>query len=400
MGIFVYSATAGGKKVTGTIRAPDESTATQELRKRNLVVHNLKRKSSGGFFAPKPKSKGKDVAAVTRQLATMINAGLTLLEALETLFEQASDPGTKDMLDHIIERVRAGSELSAAMALYPKVFNKIYVNMVKAAEASGQLDKILLKLADYLESSEELKREIKGALIYPVMSLGLILTVATFLVVAILPKFKKLFEEMQMKELPIYTQVLLDISDFMRNQTLVLVGGFVTFIIAFNIFKRTRKGEYYWHAFLLHVPIFGQLIRKTVVSRFCRTLSTMLEAGVNMISALEIAAATSGNRIIEKVALQARESVTRGKTLYEPLAEYKIFPPIVVKMVNVGEKTGALETLLEKISTFFEDEVRAAVKGLTATLEPILIATLGLIVGGIVLAVFAPIMEIQQKLTK
>lgn len=403
MGVYTYEAqNAQGKRVKGTLRAPDRNQAHDELKRKNLSVLNLSEKKGARdiFGKPlRPKAKPKEVAVMTRQLATMIGAGLTLLESLETLYEQARDRGLRIALDDIIERVRGGSDLSSAMANHPKVFSNIYVNMVKAAEASGQLDTILERLAEYLESSEELKREIKGAIIYPIFSLTLITLITGFLIVVIIPKFKDMFSQMGMTQLPLLTEVLLAIGEFAQAKILWILLGMVAAFIGFKVYIGTKSGGWQWDWLIFHLPVFGPLARKVALSRFSRTLATLLESGVPMLGALEIVAGVAGNKLVEEAVTFARDQVSRGKQLSEPMGQVKIFPPIVVRMVAVGEKTGQLETLLGKIAQFYDHEVRATVKALTSILEPILIFVMGVVVGTIVLAIFLPIIALQAKLT-
>jgi len=403
MATYTYEAkNAQGKKVKGSLRAADRNLAQEELKRKNLSLVTLSEKKVPKDIFGRPfraRAKPKEVAVMTRQLATMIGAGLTLLESLETLLEQARDRGLRFALDDIIERVRGGSDLSSAMSNHPKVFTSIYVNMVKAAEASGQLDTILDRLAEYLEASEELKREIKGAIIYPVFSLSLITLITGFLIVVILPKFKDMFAQMGMVDLPMLTKVLLAIGDFAQAYILWLILAAIAFFVGVKFYIGTKSGKWQWDWLIFHLPIFGQLARKVALARFSRTLATLLESGVPMLGALEIVGGVAGNKLVEEAVIFARDQVSRGKQLSEPMGQVRIFPPIVVRMVAVGEKTGQLETLLNKIAQFYDHEVRATVKALTSILEPILIFVMGFVVGTIVLAIFLPIIALQQKLT-
>jgi len=348
------------------------------------------------FGPPRPRVKTKDIAVLTRQLATMISAGIPLLESMEILEEQASDAGFKVVLDKVIDRVRAGSDFSTALAEHPRLFSKIYVNMIRAGESSGQLDVILGRLADYMESVEELKREIKAAMTYPVISLVLILSITVGLVVGIVPRFQAIFEQMGMKSLPAPTKILLAISDAFRQQFPALLGALVVTGISLMLYLRTTPGRRLGHWFLLHVPVFGPLFRKVAISRFSRTFATLIQSGVPMLGALDIVAATSGNVIVEAAVLKAKEAVTRGETLGDPLTATRVFPPMVTRMISIGEKTGALEKLLMKIAEFYDQEVRAMVKALTSLIEPLMISMMGLIVGFIVLAIFLPIIALQR----
>jgi type IV pilus assembly protein PilC len=405
MAVFTYTAKGpDGKKTEGTIKAADKGAATAELKKKNLTVSSISEQKAGkkgGLFGPpRPHVKTKDIAVLTRQLSTMISAGIPLLESLEILHEQASDPGFKIVLDKTIERVRAGSDFSTALSEHPKQFTRIYVNMIKAGEASGQLDVILQRLADYMESIEELKREIKAAMTYPVISLMLILGITLFLVIGIVPKFQEIFKQLDMKNLPAPTEILLLVSDTLRNNAWAVMGVSIVIVVAFLMYIKTKAGMKQWHWFCLHAPVFGPLFRKVAISRFSRTFATLIQSGVPMLGALDIVASTAGNIWVEEAVLRAKEAVSRGETLGDPLAASKVFPPMVTRMVSIGEKTGALEKLLMKISEFYDQEVRATVKSLTSLIEPLLIATMGVIVGFIVLAIFLPIIKIQQSLSK
>ncbi|HVE39352.1 MAG TPA: type II secretion system F family protein [Planctomycetota bacterium] len=404
MAVFAYTAkTADGKKVESVIRAADKGAAQAELKKKNLTIATLVEqkgaKKSSIFGPPRPHVKTKDIAVLTRQLSTMISAGIPLLESLEILHEQASDPGFKLALDKIIERVRSGSDFSTALSEHPKLFSKIYVNMIKAGEASGQLDVILQRLADYMEAAEELKREIKAAMTYPVISLVLILSITIGLVVGIVPKFKTIFDQLGMNDLPAPTQLLLTMSDQLRNNYVMVMAVTIAVIVAFLMYIKTKPGMRQWHWFLLHAPVFGPLFRKVAISRFSRTFATLIQSGVPMLGALDIVAATAGNILVEEAVLKAKDAVTKGETLGEPLTATRVFPPMVTRMISIGEKTGALEKLLMKIAEFYDQEVRATVKALTSLIEPLLIATMGLIVGFIVLSIFLPIIKIQETLS-
>jgi len=357
-------------------------------------------RKTGLFGPPRARVKTKDIAVLTRQLSTMISAGIPLLESMEILQEQASDAGFKIVLDKVIERVRAGSDFSSALAEHPRLFSKIYVNMIRAGESSGQLDVILQRLADYMESVEELKREIKAAMTYPVISLVLILSITVGLVVGIVPKFQAIFEQMGMKDLPPPTQILMKISTVLTEHFVALVVVLGVSAVLFSLYLRTGPGQRQWHGFLLHVPVFGPLFRKVAISRFSRTFATLIESGVPMLGALDIVAATAGNVVVESAVLKAKEAVSRGETLGDPLTATRVFPPMVTRMISIGEKTGALEKLLMKIAEFYDLEVRTTVKSLTSLIEPLMISAMGFIVGFIVLAVFLPIIRMTTSVTK
>jgi len=433
---FKYSAVGpDGRTVRGNLDASDQTALLDELRKRSLTPLRVEEKGgrgkpakAGGKSAKPGKNKQgvsraalegagpkngwlqmdlggskpgvrkkEEVVIFTRQLATMIGAGIPMLESLEILREQAASRQFRLLLGEILEDVRSGQDLSTAFGRWEKVFSDVYVSMIRAGEASGQLDDILIRLADYMEASQRLKRDIKSAMTYPVVSRALILGITVFLMLSIVPKFKEVFASMGV-DLPALTQGVLAVSDFTQDYWLmILVGGvFLGFML--NIYKKTDRGNYQWDWIMLHVPVFGDLFQKVGLSRFAKTFSTMLKSGVPILGALEIVADTSGNRIVSDAVLAARENVRQGEGLAGPLSESPVFPPMVTRMVGIGEKTGSLEVLLEKISEFYDEQVRATVKQLTSLIEPIMIATMGVIVGTICLSVFLPIFELQKQL--
>jgi type IV pilus assembly protein PilC len=375
-----------------SVQAPEKAAPRAPARRKAV-------RKTGLFGPPRPRVGTKDIAVMTRQLSTMISSGIPLLESMEILQEQTSDPGFKLALDKIIERVRAGSDFSTALSEHPRLFSKIYVHMIKAGESSGQLDVILQRLADYMESAEELKRAIKAAMTYPVISLVLILSITVGLVVGVVPQFQAIFDQLGSKALPVPTQILLMISNALTDHFLVLLSVLAVAAVSFALYIRTRPGLRHWHWFLLHVPVFGPLFRKVAISRFSRTFATLIQSGVPMLGALDIVAATAGNVLVEAAVLKAKDAVTRGETLGDPLTATRVFPPMVTRMISIGEKTGALEQLLMKIAEFYDQEVRATVKSLTSLIEPLMISVMGFIVGFIVLAIFLPIFQMQKIVT-
>jgi type IV pilus assembly protein PilC len=272
--------------------------------------------------------------------------------------------------------------------------------MIKAGEASGQLDAILSRLAEYLEASEALKREIKSAMTYPVVSLFLIITITIGLLVGIVPKFITIFEQLEIKELPLPTEILMGVSNTLQTNFMAIIVVVVGIFIVFKIYVKTRFGRLHWDWVKLHLPVFGALFQKVAISRFSRTFATLIKSGVPIVGALEIVARTSGNALIENAVLRAREKVIKGETLADPLAESRLFPPMVTRMVGIGEKSGALEQLLTKISEFYDQEVKTTVAALSSLIEPLLIAFMGSLVGLIVLSIFLPILKVQEKLAK
>lgn len=406
MAVFTYSArNAEGKKIDGVVTANDKASAQADLRKKSLSIISLdeKKKKSGFNFnislgGPRERAKPKELVIVTRQIATMVSAGIPLIEALEIVEDQTENPGFRKVLGKVVDKIRGGADFSSAIGDFPKIFGKIYVNMVKAGEAGGQLDIILNRLAEFLEAQEALKREIKSAMTYPIISLFLIISITIGLIVGIIPKFKEIFTQMRVKDLPLPTTVLLAISDAFLNYFHFVILGVVVFSVLVVLYFRTNKGQWQLHWLSLHMPVFGVLFRKVAISRFSRTFATLIQSGVPILAALEIVAGTAGNRLIEEGILYAKDKVSKGEPLGEPLASTKVFPSMVTKMISIGEKSGALEKLLTKISEFYDQEVKATVEALTSLIEPILIVIMGVIVGGVVLSIFLPILKIQETL--
>jgi len=415
----VLARDASGNRLQQVVEAANQNEAAGQLRSRNLTVLSIVEESgkSGGRGPqkqqgaieykliggpPRPRITSQDIVIFTRQFATMISSGIPVLECLDILTEQAVDPGYKLVLNKIVEDVRAGVELSQAMGKHPLVFTNIYVNMIRAGEASGQLDEILLRLAEYQESSEKLKQQIKSAMTYPIVSITLVALIAIGLLVFIIPKFEGIFISMlgSRDKLPAVTRFTLALSRGMVHSWYWILGGVVGLYLLIKAWKSTESGAYMWDRIKLNLPVFGQLIRKISLSRFSRTFSTLLKSGVQILGALDIVAATAGNRVVEKAVEAAKDSIRAGEPLAKPLGEAKVFPPMVVRMVAIGEKSGALENLLEKISEFYDEQVASAVESLTSLIEPLMMGIMGLLVGGIVLSVFLPILELQGSLSK
>ena len=411
MNSFRYTAKApSGKTVEGTVQANDKNEAVAQLRSQNLVVMRVDDAATVKGSATKVSVAGKkdvkvkpggsrqEIVMFTRQLATMIGAGLALLESLEVLGHQAESKPMKASCQRLVNEVRGGRDLSAAMETCPKAFDELYISMVRAGEVSGQMDIILERLAEYQEASEELRREIKSAMTYPVVSLVLVVSITMFLMIGVVPGFRQVFESLD-SELPALTTFVLAVSDWLRRRWYFMLGGMILAAVGLNLFKKTDKGAFAIDNFLLSMPIFGQIFRKVALARFSRTFATLIRSGVPIMSTLDIVAETSGNRVVSKAVLGCRDSVRSGNMLSEPLADVKVFPPMVVRMIAIGERTGALETLLEKIAEFYDAQVKAAIKSLTSLIEPLLISVMGVIVGGVVLSVFLPILEVVGKLS-
>ncbi len=408
---FKYEAkNFGGKTVTGTLAGETHDAVVGELRKRNLIVLSVRAAGGGGGESAmkraltdsnplKYKPKGDELVVFTRQLSTMIGAGIPLLEGLEILGEQAERAGFAAVLDTVVEDIRGGTDLSTSLEKFPRSFSHIYVAMIRAGEVSGQLDEILARLAEYLEASLKLKRDIKAAMTYPVVSLFMVIGITMFLMLGIVPKFREVFESMDIT-LPGLTSAVLNIADWLKDNVLVTAGICVALFFGVKAYAKTKKGAWQVDWLTLNAPVFGPLFRKVALSRFAKTFATLVKAGVPILGALEIVSQTVGNQCISEAVDEAKESVRQGETLSEPLGRSGQFPPMVVKMIGIGERSGALEQLLEKISIFYDDQVAAAVKSLTSLIEPLMIGVMGFLVGTIVLAVFLPIFELQKKLSQ
>ena len=392
----------GGGETKGEIDADNLAQATATLRQRRVSISTIAEKK-GGFAALNeieinipgfgPKVKTKDIVVFTRQFATMIDAGLPLVQCLDILAGQQENPLLKKTLIEVKGSVEGGSTFADALSKHPKVFDDLFVNLVAAGEVGGILDTILNRLSGFMEKNEKLKGEIKGALTYPIAVIIIACVIVTGLLVFVVPIFEDMFAGFG-SALPAPTQVVVNMSEFLQTQWYLLLGGMAAVYIGLKQYYKTTSGRVIMDGIFLKLPVFGDLLKKSAVARFTRTLGTMLSSGVPILEALEIVAKTSGNKVIENAIMQARTSLSEGKTLSEPLAETKVFPGMVTQMINVGEATGAMDAMLSKIADFYEDEVDAAVAGITALIEPLLMAFLGVVVGGLVIALYLPIFSL------
>jgi len=400
MPTFAYAARArDGKMTRGTMAAQNRTALIQALREKGLTPDQKSIKEKAGASSARlnvRKVKGQEVIIFTRQLATMVNAGLPLLQSLDILAEQTEDNTFSAIIDEIASDVESGETLSDALKAYRRVFSDLYVSMIRAGEVSGDLDGVLIRLADYMEATAELKRRVRGAMTYPIVSLCIIFLIAAGLMLFVVPQFQRIFTEMG-ATLPMPTRVLIQISDGIRSwYSLVGIAAVIGMIVGLRAYRATPKGRYSTDAFMLKLPIFGMLLRKVAISRFTRTLATLTRSGVAILQALEIAERTSGNEVFAKAIRDAATSVRNGETLADPLGRNGEFPPMVTRMIGVGEKTGALEIMLEKIADFYDAEVKSMVDSLTSMIEPILLIVMGVIVGGIIIGLFMPILNLSQ----
>ena len=396
MPIYVWAGkTKKGRSLKGEVEAADERIARIQLKKRSIEVKKLKQKPKDLFANisfMQPKVTNKDLVIFTRQFSTMIDAGLPLVQGLNILGEQTENKTFRNMLKQVTKDVEGGSTLADALGKHSKVFDNLFVNLVAAGEVGGILDTILQRLAAYIEKAEKLKSQIKGAMTYPIVVVGIAVIVIAVIMIFVIPVFQDMFSSFG-KALPVPTQVVVAMSDFIKGNIHYMIGGLIVFVWALRRYRKTVSGKRNIDSLLLKLPIFGELIKKVAVARFTRTLGTMVSSGVPILDALEITAKTAGNVIVEEVIFDARSSIAEGQTIAEPLSETDIFPGMVTQMISVGESTGALDAMLEKIADFYDDEVDATVSAMTSMLEPLLMLFLGGSIGGLVVAMYLPIFQ-------
>ncbi len=400
-----------GQEVQRTQEAASKDALVKSLREQGLYPMQIKeqktsavaKKSGKSFSFGFGKRVGlKDLTIFYRQFATMINAGVSLVRCLDVLEQQTSNAALKEIIRDIQSEVEGGATLSRAMTKYPRVFNELATGLVRAGEVGGVLDETLERLAGFVEKDLELRQKIKSAMTYPVLVMVTAVVIVSVLVTFILPKFMQLFLDLGMTEsdFPAPTRLLMNISHFFMNQWYIVIGIVVGLWIGIGRIKRTKTGKRYWDTIALKVPVFGSLNHKIAVSRFARTLSTLLSSGVPILQAMETVAGTVANDIMADAILLSRASIREGDTIADPLAESRMFPPMVVQMITIGEETGQLDAMLEKVAVFYEREVDAAVESLTASIEPIMIVCLGFIVGFIVISMFLPLIGVIQNLSQ
>ncbi|MBQ3289744.1 MAG: type II secretion system F family protein [Kiritimatiellae bacterium] len=429
MATFQYIAkdSSGGER-RGTVEASDRNAAISAVRAQGLLPTALGEvkgasasqpaKKSGKSAKPAKPAKGgamnkeikinfrmpkflqgkiktKVLTQFTRQLATLVNAGLPLMRGIEVLKRQMRDQQMLDALNGISENIAAGGTFSESLSAYPKIFDRLYINMVKAGEAGGVLEVVLGRLAEFAEKSEKIKNKVKGAMIYPIVVLVAAVGITAFLLVAVIPKFQQVFNDMLGgAALPAVTQYVIEASEFVQHNGLQIFAAVVALVIIKKIIGKTEKGAYFFDALTLKMPVTGTLAQRSAVSRFTRTLGTLLSSGVPILQSLTIVRDTTGNRVLMKAIQNVHDSVKEGESMTQPLSQCKVFPPMVTSMVEVGEETGALAEMLTRIANTYDDEVDNAVAGMTAAIEPALIIVLAVVVGTIVIAMFLPMVKI------
>jgi type IV pilus assembly protein PilC len=391
MPVFNYTArTLNGELQSGSIDLPTENDVIAHLRKNRMIVVKVQSAPKDIKLSFGASVTTRDVVIFTRQFATMINSGLPLVQALDILAEQTENKALKDVTRTVVYDVESGHTLADALRKHPKAFSELYVNMVAAGEAGGILDTILLRLATFMEKNDALVRKVKGAMIYP----GVIFSVAglciVILLIFVIPVFQDMFSSIG-QQLPLPTRVVIGLSDLLKGFWWAIGGGIAATVFLIRRYYATPNGKLNLDRLMLNVPVLGDLIRKSAVSRFTRTLGTLIASGVSILDGLEITAKTAGNRVIHDAVMESRASIAGGETIAAPLQKSKVFPPMVISMIAVGEQTGGLDEMLSKIADFYDEEVDAAVEALLALMEPVMIVVLGAVVGGMIVAMYLPI---------
>jgi type IV pilus assembly protein PilC len=389
--------TAKGEVLSGEYQAIEKNEVGEYLRKRRIVITSIKKKPKEieiGFLQKKGVGV-KDLSVFTRQFATMVNAGLPLVQCLDVLGKQLDKPHFKKVVLTVTSDVEGGSTLAEALDKHPKVFSDLYVNMIAAGEAGGILDVILSRLAVFLEKADALQRKVKGAMTYPAIVLTVAGGACIFMLMFVIPVFAKMFSDFG-GELPAPTRIVMNLSDFIRNYWWAMAGGATLATIAFKRYRATISGKRMTDKLFMKIPIIGTVLLKSAVARFTRTLGTLIGSGVPILQGLEITARTAGNMVIQEAIQATAVSISQGDTIAQPLRESGVFPPMVVQMIGIGEQTGALDEMLAKIADFYDDEVDAAVEALTAAIEPIMIVLMGGMVGSMLIAMYLPMFKMSS----
>ena len=399
MPVFDYRGkTVGGAAVAGQLKAKDRRELERILRSRKVLVSEANPRSSQlSFSLGRKRIKKVHISRFTRQFATMIGAGLPMVQCLEILSQQTESSEFRKIIATVKENVQSGTTLSEALSRQKKVYDDLYVNMVEAGEIGGALDTILVRLANYREKADALARKVKGALVYPAVVVS-VATLVTFIMLRfIVPVFAKMFRGVG-AELPAPTQIILGVSAFLQSYMWIIVAMFVAALVGLRYYYKTENGRMNIDKFMLKIPVIGIVLRKSAVAKFTRTLGTLLSSGVSILDALEITAKTAGNRVIQRAIQRSVVSIAEGDTITQPLKETGVFPPMVTQMISVGEKTGGLDDMLNKIADFYEEEVDAAVAALTSLIEPVIIVLMGMVIGFILVAMYLPMFDIIGKI--
>jgi type IV pilus assembly protein PilC len=398
MAVFNYAVRdKAGKVVKGQLEGDSKEAVRAKLTQMGYIILELDARgafASLGQISFGRRVKSKDITIFARQFATMINAGLSLTKCLSILSQQTDSAALREVISQIAKDVEAGQSLSDSMVKHPRTFPPIFVNMIRAGETGGVLDEVLLRVADHFEREAALRGRIKSAMTYPIAMGALVLVILIAMMVFVVPTFQKMFQDMG-GTLPLPTQILVSVSDFVAG-----IGGVILVVVigmavyTFKWWTRTPNGKLIWDGVKLRAPIFGPIVRKMSLAKFTRTFGTLVSAGVPILSALDIVADTAGNEVVSQAVKKSRSAIKEGETIAKPLSESPVFPSMLVQMISVGEETGALDAMLNKIADFYDEEVSAAVDGLTSIIEPLMMATLGLVVGGMVIALYMPMFNV------
>jgi type IV pilus assembly protein PilC len=395
MAQFEYTAknATSGQILKGTMDVPTRDEVIAFIRKNRMILVSVREAPTQlSFKMPGAGVKTRDVVIFTRQFSTMINAGLPLVQSLSILAQQTENKTLKDITKAVVYDVEAGNTLADALAKHPKAFSGLYVNMVAAGEAGGILDTILMRLATFLEKNDALVRKVKGAMVYPAVIITVAIVAVAVLLVFVIPTFSSMFASVNM-ELPLPTRIVIGASDLLTRFWWAIILGAIVLVVGFRSYYGTPNGRKNIDGLLLRAPVLGDLLRKSAVSRFTRTLGTLISSGVSILDGLEITAKTAGNRVVHDAVMQSRQSIAGGETIAGPLQTSGVFPPMVISMISVGEQTGGLDEMLTKIADFYDAEVDVAVSALLSLMEPVMIVVLGVIVGGMVVAMYLPIFD-------
>ncbi len=398
MPLFEYKGkTLAGTAVAGELRAKSRADLERLLRRKKIMISNVSKKPSQLKFKLGTGIKKIEISRFTRQFATMIGAGLPMVQCLDILSKQMESAELRRIVGQVKESVSSGSTLAEGLSKHKKIFDDLYVNMVEAGEIGGALDTILVRLANYREKADALIRKVRGALVYPTVIVVVALAVTFIMLTWIVPVFAKMFSGLG-AELPAPTQIVLGISEFLRQNVGKILLSFIALGVLFRMMLRTDKGRLNFDRFMLKAPLIGTLVRKSAISRFTRTLGTLISSGVSILDALEITAKTAGNRVIHDAIRRSVLAIAEGDTITGPLVQTGVFPPMVTQMISVGEKTGGLDDMLSKIADFYDEEVDAAVSALTSIIEPVIIVFMGVVIGGILIAMYLPMFDIIGKI--
>jgi type IV pilus assembly protein PilC len=396
MNVYQYTAKdKTGNTMVGILEAGTELEVADALHKKELVVVRVELVKKKAAAHRSKKVKLDDLVIFSRQLATMIDAGIPLVHSLGILSEQIENKNFKEVISQVRQDIEAGTNFSDALSRHPAAFSELFINMTKAGETSGMLDEVLDRLASYLEKSAALARKISSSLVYPAVVVTMAALITTLLLLKVVPTFKGIFDTLG-GQLPLPTLVLIFISDLFRKYFIFTVGGTIVGVFVLKKYLATEKGRYKFDSYKLKAPVLGTLFKKLAVAKFSRTFSTLCKSGVSVLSALDIVSKTSGNKVVEEAVVSCSNSVRDGESISKPLSKSGVFPPMVTRMIAVGEQTGQLEKMLSKVADFYDEQVDAAASALTSMIEPLVIAFLGVVIGGIVISLFLPIFKLTQ----